>query len=74
MMTSEELRVVVVVYTTAIVPIIILFNLYLKNQLSQSILKIYLSSFLICALGWELWFTYGPVSYTHLTLPTTPYV
>ena len=59
MMTFEELRVVVVVYITAIVPIIILFNLYLKNQLSQSILKIYLSSFLICALGWELWFTYG---------------
>ena len=49
----------VVVYTTAIVPIIILFNFYLKNQLPRSILKIYLSSFLICALGWELWFTYG---------------
>ena len=59
MMTFEEMRVVVVVYTTAIVPIIILFNLYLKNQLPRSILKIYLSSFLICALGWELWFTYG---------------
>ena len=58
-MTFEELRVVVVVYTTAIVPIIILFNLYLKNQLPRSILKIYLSSFLICVLGWELWFTYG---------------
>ena len=58
-MTFEELRVVVVVYTTAIVPIIILFNLYLKNQLPRSLLKIYLSSFLICALGWELWFTYG---------------
>lgn len=49
----------VVVYTTAIVPIIILFNLYLKDQLPRSILNIYLSSFLICALGWELWFTYG---------------
>ena len=58
-MTYEELRVVVVVYTTAIVPIIILFNLYLKDQLPRSILNIYLSSFLICALGWELWFTYG---------------
>ena len=58
-MTFEELRVVVVVYTTAIVPIMILLNLYLKNQLPRSILKIYLSSFLICALGWELWFTYG---------------
>ncbi len=55
-MTYEELelRVVVVVYTTAIVPIIILFNLHLKYQLPRSILNIYLSSFLICALGWEL--------------------
>ena len=59
MMTFEELRVVVVVYTTAIVPIIVLFNLHLKDQLPQSILNIYISSFLICALGWELWFTYG---------------
>jgi len=58
-MTFEELRVVVVVYTTAIVPIIVLFSLHLKDQLPRSILNIYISSFLICALGWELWFTYG---------------
>ena len=58
-MTYEELRVVVVVYTTAIVPIIVLFSLHLKDQLPRSILNIYISSFLICALGWELWFTYG---------------
>ena len=59
MMTFEELRVVVVVYTTAIVPMIILLNLHLRDRLPRSILKIYLSTFLICALGWELWFTYG---------------
>tara|TARA_B110000003_G_scaffold152247_1_gene152954 strand:- start:1925 stop:2536 length:612 start_codon:yes stop_codon:yes gene_type:complete len=59
MMTFEELRVVVVVYTTAILPIIILFNLYLKGQLSSSTLKIYFTTFICCALGWELWFTYG---------------
>ena len=58
-MTFEELRVVVVVYTTAILPIIILFNLYLKGQLSSSTLKIYFTTFIFCALGWELWFTYG---------------
>ena len=58
-MTFEELRVVVVVYTTAILPIIILFNLYLKGQLSSSTLKIYITTFICCALGWELWFTYG---------------
>ena len=59
MMTFEELRVVVVVYTTAILPIIILTNLYLKDQLSSSTLKIYITTFIVCALGWELWFTYG---------------
>ena len=59
MMTFEELRVVVVVYTTAILPIIILTNLYLKDQLSSSTLKIYSTTFIVCALGWELWFTYG---------------
>ena len=58
-MTFEELRVVVVVYTAAILPIIILFNLYLKGQLSPSTLKIYFTTFILCALGWELWFTYG---------------
>ena len=58
-MTFEELRVVVVVYTAAILPIIILFNLDLKGQLSSSILKIYFTTFIFCALGWELWFTYG---------------
>ena len=58
-MTFEELRVVVVVYTTAILPIIILLSLHLRDRLPRSILKIYLSTFLICALGWELWFTYG---------------
>ena len=59
MMTFEELRVVVVVYTTAILPVIIVFNLYLKGQLSSSTLKIYITTFICCALGWELWFTYG---------------
>ena len=58
-MTFEELRVVLVVYSAAIIPIIILLNLHLTNQLPQSILNIYLSTFFICALGWEIWFTYG---------------
>ena len=48
-----------VVYTTAILPIIILFNLYLKGQLSSSTLKIYFTTFICYDLGWELWFTYG---------------
>ncbi len=50
------------VYLSVIVPIIVLLTLKRRNQLPTSILKIYIYSFLICALGWELWFTYGWVS------------
>jgi|TARA_B100000959_G_scaffold277970_1_gene335457 hypothetical protein len=61
-MTVAELRIIVVVYLSVIVPIIVLLTLKRRNQLPTSILKIYIYSFLICALGWELWFTYGWVS------------
>ena len=58
-MSLEELRIIIVVYTSALVPILIMINLYRKDQLPRSILNIYLSTFMICALGWELWFNYG---------------
>ena len=61
-MTFAELRIIVVVYLSVLIPIIVLLTLKRRNELPTSILKIYIYSFLICALGWELWFTYGWVS------------
>ena len=58
-MSLDELRIIVVVYISALAPILIMIYLYRKDQLPRSIIKIYLSTFLVCALGWELWFTYG---------------
>ena len=58
-MSLDELRIIVVVYISALAPILIMIYLYRKDQLPRSIIKIYLSTFFICALGWELWFTYG---------------
>lgn len=58
-MSLDELRIIVVVYISALAPILIMIGLYRKDQLPRSIIKIYLSTFLVCALGWELWFTYG---------------
>ena len=44
----------------------------------KSISKIWLVPFIaVCMGGWMFyhqWSNQGPVSYTHLTLPTTPYV
>jgi hypothetical protein len=56
-MSFEELRVITIVYISAILPIV----LYLKNksQLPSWVSTIYLGAFLVCAFGWELWFTYG---------------
>ena len=56
-MTLEELRVITIVYVSALAPLIIYF--YKKDKIPLWVPSIYLGSFLACALGWELWFTYG---------------
>ena len=56
-MSLEELRVITIVYISALAPLIIYF--YKKDSIPLWVPSIYLGSFLICSLGWELWFTYG---------------
>ena len=58
-MTFEYLRVIVVVYTSALLPLVIVPWLYRRGRLPFWVFGAYLGSFLLCALGWELWFTYG---------------
>ena len=56
-MSLEELRVITIVYVSALAPLIIYF--YKKDSIQLWVPSIYLGSFLICSLSWELWFTYG---------------
>ena len=56
-MSLEELRVITIVYVSALAPLIIYF--YKKDSIPLWVPSIYLGSFLICSLGWELWFTFG---------------
>ena len=56
-MTLEELRVITIVYVSALAPLIIYF--YKKDRIPLWVPSIYMGSFLLCSLGWELWFTYG---------------
>ena len=56
-MSLEELRVITIVYVSALAPLIIYF--YKKDIIPLWVPSIYLGSFLICSLSWELWFTYG---------------
>jgi hypothetical protein len=56
-MSLEELRVITIVYVSALAPLII--YVYKKDQLPLWVPSIYLGTFLACSFGWELWFTYG---------------
>ena len=58
-MSFEELRVIIVVYSSALIPLIYL--LYSYKKLPAWVPSIYIAAFIACALGWEVWFTYGLV-------------
>ena len=59
-MSFEEIRFIFVVYASSILPII-LFMKY-RSQLPNWVPIIYVGSFIVCALGWEIWFTYGLIN------------
>lgn len=48
-----------IVYFSAFAPLLILIVLSYRKLLPPWIWKVYIASFLICAIGWEVWFTYG---------------
>tara|TARA_Y100001936_G_scaffold161811_1_gene158040 strand:+ start:99 stop:695 length:597 start_codon:yes stop_codon:yes gene_type:complete len=56
-MTLEELRVILIVYVSALVPLVIYF--YNKDKIPKWVPSLYAGMFIMCSLGWELWFTYG---------------
>ena len=58
-LTFEQLRLIIVVYTASIIPLITIPYLTYKNKIPKWVFKLYVLMFLICAFGWELWFTYG---------------
>ena len=61
-MSPEHLRVILVVYASALLPLLILPLLRLRHMLPAWVTQAYLGSFVLCALGWEIWFTYGLVA------------
>lgn len=58
-MSAEQIRLVFVVYMSSIIPLILIPVLHKKRRIPLWVLPIYVASFLSCAIGWELWFTYG---------------
>jgi len=58
-LTDAQTSLVTLVYTVSILPTLIVFFLYFINKLPSWIFVLFLYSFVICALGWEIWLTYG---------------
>ena len=56
-MSFEEIRVITIVYLAVLLPLLIYFTN--KSKLPSWIPSFYIVSLVVCALGWELWFTYG---------------
>ena len=56
-MSLEELRVIVVVYTAVLLPLIIYF--LNKSKIPSWVPSFYIIAVIVCALGWEIWFTFG---------------
>merc|ERR1740129_1961166 len=61
-LTFEQLRLVCVVYSTSVGPLILIPLLYHLRKVPDWVPVVYVLTFLVCALGWELWFTYGWVA------------
>lgn len=58
-MSFEEARVIFIVYTCSIVPLLLV--LFYKEIFPKWVPTFYLGAFLTCALGWEIWLTFGLV-------------
>ena len=61
-MSPEQIRVVLVVYISALLPLLIIYLLRRRQVIPGWVPGVYVICLLLCALGWELWFTYGWVA------------
>ena len=60
-LTEAQSATVTVVYLASVIPTLIIFLLALSGKLPRWVFRLFLVSFVVCALGWEVWLTYGLV-------------
>ena len=60
-MTDAQLTTVVIVYATAIVPMLLLGVLHRRGRIDRWLVTVYAAALVFSATGWEIWLTYGLV-------------
>jgi len=58
-LTEQQRFIVGLVYTTSFGSLAVLALLWLAGRLPRWIAAYYLGAFVLCAAGWEIWWTYG---------------
>ena len=61
-LTFEQMRVVIIVYSSALIPLLVIPWLHYRRTIPNWVLPVYIGTFVVCALGWELWFNYGIIA------------
>jgi len=67
-LTFEQLRLIVVVYLSSIIPLILIPIFYFMRKIPSWVPFIYFITILLCAIGWEIWFTYGLIDGDNVNL------
>ena len=60
-LNNAQTATVLTVYLASVLPTLLIIFLYSIKKLPRWILILFLASFVACALGWEIWLTYGLV-------------
>ena len=61
-LTFEQLRLVVIVYSSAIIPLLAIPIFHHRKLIPSWVLPFYIKAFFLCLIGWEIWFNYGLVA------------
>ena len=60
-LSEAQSATVLTVYTSALLPLFIVMFLRFAGRLPEWFFQLYLATFVLCAVGWEIWLTYGIV-------------
>lgn len=59
-------------YLSSLVPLLVVSVLARRRRIPRWVLPLYAASFVACAIGWEIWFTYGLVAGDPVDLRRAP--
>ncbi|MBT7720027.1 MAG: hypothetical protein HN744_11570, partial [Halieaceae bacterium] len=60
-LSESQTFTVTVLYAASLLPALVIFALFLVGKFPRWLMATYVGSFILCAIGWELWISYGLV-------------